>query len=247
MKEELLEKYFLKQLSSDEEALFQKMLAEDVVFKETFEFETSVRKVARSNRRDTLKSKLNTFEAARNHTDDVSIISSETKSTTSFWKVFGIAASIAFMTAIAWTFLGDNTSNQELFAANYEVYPNTAYNITRSDTGDDSLEKKAFTLYERGNYTEAITAFGNIQESNLSADISFYKAQATLAAGQYERAQTLFQKMASGKYQAEALWYQSLTALKLDDKKEAIKSLKALVENGSYKKAESEQLLKSLE
>ncbi len=248
MKEELLEKYFLDQLSSDEEVLFQKMLAEDSAFKETFEFETSVRNVARSERREVLRSKLRGIETARNQTAEVTIAQREAKGGSKFWKAFAIAASIAIIVSSAWTlFFGNTNTNDALFAANYEIYPNIAYNITRSDAGDDSLEKKAFTYYEQGNYEAALATFEHLKESNPSPDINFYSAQAMLAEGQYESAQRLFKNLSTGKYEAEALWYQSLIALKLDTTEDAIKSLHALIENGSYKKLESEQLLKSLE
>lgn len=252
MKEELLEKYFMNQLSNEEERVFKKLLDTDSDFRQAFEFEKRVQKVAKNTRRASLKGKLTAIEATIDDTtsQDQSEDFSKKKTTPIYYiKMVGIAASFALIIALTWMFLDKNTtSNDDLFAVNYEKYPNTVYNISRSDDNSENLEKIAFTFYEKGAYAKATTTFQNLQDSNNLPYIDFYIAQSYLAQGNEKESLKFFKKnIENGTvFISESLWYQSLILIKTDKKEEAIESLKILINKGSYKKEASEHLLKSL-
>jgi len=236
MEHPLLHKYFNAELSQQEQAEFDLLLDENAEFKAAFTLEESVRKVARAHRRDTLKAKLEGFES-----EDVS---QENTSGYKLWSVIAIAASIAIIAGLAWLFNTSGPQTDALYAANYDLYPNTVYNITRGEASDKTPEKKAFTFYEEGKYVAAIAALKNIDAPYTA----FYVGQSHLALGNTEEAFFIFsENIRQGTIlKAESLWYGALALIKLKRHAEAREYLETLITDGSYKKTASKALLKKL-
>jgi len=240
-KETLLSKYFEGSLSAKEQTSFETYLEEDEGFRLQFELEKDVQMAVRDTERDALKKKLQDFESERS-------VPSATKNL--FWTPLRIAASIAILFGASWfVFNSDIFAPTDLYASNYEKYPNTAYTITRGDTSDTSLERKAFEAYERDDFGKAITYLIDLKGKTGLDYVDFYLGQAYLANGDAKKAAVVFEKISTvnSDFRAEALWYNALAQLKLKENFKAITILETLVAEGSFKKEKAENLLKNLQ
>lgn len=240
-KETLVLKYFEGTLSIKEQILFDKLLADDADFKSQIEFEKNVKTAIGDGERSILKKKLQHFESARTKTTSKKI---------NLWKPLSIAASIAILLAASWYMYTSQmfSGESDLYVANYEIYPNTVYTITRGDVNDNSIERKAFEAYESEKYEIAINNFEDLKEQTGLDYVDFYLAQSLLANGDEEKAIAIFQKIRSinSDYKAEAMWYEALAQLKLMKNQEVIAILLVLQKEGSYKKQEVKDLLEKL-
>lgn len=241
-KEILLYKYFEGSLSPSEQDSFELFLKEDEDFRLQFELEKDVQKAVQNSNREVLKSKLQGFENERSKTSSPKRL---------FWKPLRIAASIAILLGASWFIFNSVIFDgpEELFATHYEKYPNTAYTITRGDANDNSLERKAFEAYERNDYNIAIRSLKKLKEKTGLDYVDFYLGQSYLANGDTEEAILIFEKInaINSDFKSEALWYEALAQLQLKEKPKAISKLKTLIEDGSFKKEEAENLLKNLQ
>lgn len=242
-KEILLLKYFDGSLSEEEKVVFNQFLEEDDEFKSQFLLEKDVQAVIREENRIGLKKKLQRFETERE------TVSTGNKRT--WWKPLSIAASIILLLGASWLLFNSNAFNgqEQLFANNYEKYPNTVYTITRSDVSDDSLERMAFEAYETNNYDAAIEYLLDLKEKTRLDYVDFYLGQSYLANENYLKAIDRFQEIIeiNSEFKQEAYWYAALANLKLDQNKEAKQLLEELVQNKKYKFKEASELLKKLD
>ena len=240
-KDELLIKYFQNTLAAEEEVIFNSLLKDDNEFKQQFEFEKDVQLIIKNKEQDGLKTKLLDYESQRPQ---------PVNKKPSIWSPIRIAASIAVLLAAGWMVynLRFNTSPEELYASNYEPYPNTVYVITRDDTVDNSLERKAFSAYEANNIMKAIDYFQDLRQNSGLDYVDFYLAQAYLANNEIKKAVPLFEKVVANNtdFKSEALWYAALGNLKSGQESKATQQLEALIFDGSYKKEEASKLLKAL-
>ena len=237
-KQNLLYHYFSNSLTSAQKEEFQILLQTDEEFKEQFEFENNLKSVAKENRHQGLKSKLNNFEANIN-----------TKKITknASFSYLKIAASVVVLVTAGWfayqnIFKVDYTN---IYNENYKTYPNTVYAITRSDT-INSLEREAFVAYDGGYYNLAIEKFNKAKAKDY---FEFYKAQSYIQLEQYDKAKVSFKKVVekNGQFVPEAYWYMALISIKQKDKTTAIYYLNQLNHNFNYKKDETRQLIERLE
>ena len=242
-KEELLYRFFSNQLTVEQEKMFEQLLETDVEFKAQFEFENDLKRVINKNQNENLKQKLVGFEKDI----DSSKKSPNSKGSFKFWS---IAASIALIMGLGYivynSFSGPDYN--ELYAANYEAYPNTVYTITRSD-GDQSLERDAFAAYEANDHEKAITAFLDLKNKGGSTHTDFYLAQSYLNLGKDQEAIEALKRavLNDTEFKAEAHWYLSLAYLKSKDKVKAKATLKNLIENFDYNSDRAQTLLKALD
>lgn len=242
-KEELLYKFFSNQLTEEQKKTFHQLLETDVEFKAQFEFENDLKHVIKKSKNENLKQKLVGFEKEINAKD---------KNKPSKWtfRNWSIAASIALLVGMGWiaynTFSGPDYN--ELYATNFEAYPNTVYTITRSD-GDQSLERDAFAAYEASNYEKAVTAFLDLKNKGGSTHADFYLAQSYLYVGKDQEAIEALKRaiLNDMEFRAEAHWYLALAYLKSKDKVKAMATLKDLIENFDYNKERAQTLLKALD
>lgn len=237
--EDLIQGYFSNSLTPNQEQLFESLLAEDADFKAQFEFEKDLKRVIKEEESEVLKAKLQTFETALKHQADAEVKTS--------WFNWKMAAAVLLFLSAGWfgydAFFGVNTV--ELYASNYNPYPNTVYPITRSDTLN-AIERQAFVAYEAKEYENAIAAFNTI--SNPENYISFYKAQAYLELDELDKAKELFKTNIKevSNFIAESHWYLALIYLKEGDKIQSKKELKLLLEKHNYKRTEAKKLLNTL-
>ena len=243
-KEALLLKYFEGTLSAEEHEAFGALMKEDAAFREEVALEEDVQRVVRHREGAALKSKLKGFEAQLAKDQD-KIVSKKP------WNFLKIAASFAVLLAVSW-FIYQWTATpvlDELYASNYEKFPNTVYTITRSDTLDNSPERKAFEAYEGDDMKAAIAYFEELLEVSNLDYIPFFLGQSYLKDGQTAQALQQFATIIKNDtdFKSEALWYSALAYLKKGDKSMANKQLQLLILEGNYKKAQAQELLESLD
>ncbi len=234
----LLYHYFSNSLSDVQEEQFKHLLKTDKAFRAQFEFENNLKRVTKEKRRRAMKAKFHRFEA------DLSSEKGKSKPSFNYLK---IAASIVILLTTSWFsyqhFFGFDYS--EVFDENYDVYPNTVYAITRSDTLN-SIEREAFVAYEAGDYKLAIEKF---DVTEPKAYFEFYKAQSYLQLGNYDKAKQYFGSIIEENEQfvPESHWYLALIQIKQEDKANALINLKVLTENYNYKTHVAKTLIKKLE
>ncbi|MDO5976241.1 tetratricopeptide repeat protein [Flavivirga jejuensis] len=165
-------------------------------------------------------------------------------------KLIGIAATLTLLLGFGWyTFMKTDSINpQELYASNFELYPNTVYPITRGQ-GDDTIEHQAFMAYESDQHEEAITYFKTLKQGAPPNYIDFYMGLSYLKTGNHENAIKRFTEVIEqkGNFDHEARWYLALSYLANKDIDQAKDVLEILTKKGSYKNEEANIILRALE
>lgn len=242
-REVLLTNYFSNRLNQDEEKLFNELLESDADFKAQFDFEQNLKRAIKDKENQDLKAKLVSFEK------DI-VIEAPKSSSKKSYRYLAIAASIALLIGLAWMGYVDGSSSkyEDLYAANFQEYPNTVYTITRSGS-DESLERDAFVAYESGKYDAAIENFSQIPSEEQQSYIDFYFAQSYLNVGKNDRAKEYFKKIITNAdtFVAESHWYLAMIALKEKDKTVAESELKKLTSGYDYNKERALVILKELD
>ncbi|MEX0290269.1 MAG: tetratricopeptide repeat protein [Flavobacteriaceae bacterium] len=238
--EELISKYFLDELSPEELEQFHALLENDPEFKEQFTFEEDLRKVIAFDEKRALKEKLAHLEEE---------LPPLTTSRRPLWKRLSIAASILVLLGLGYfVFKPDTPDMNKLYASNFEIYPNTVYTITRSDT-INSVERKAFVAYESGDFKAAIPLFEQMKAEGEKAYLDFYLAQSYLKTERTTEAVTHFQKNLETNeiFVPESRWYLALAYLNLGEGEKAKEMLKSLLNSSDYKQEAAEALLAALD
>ncbi|MEP3209328.1 MAG: tetratricopeptide repeat protein [Maribacter sp.] len=242
-KEALLTNYFSNQLTQEERKMFDELLDSDAEFKARFDFEQNLQRAIKAEENQNVKAKLISFEKeiARE------IPKSSLKKS---YRSLAIAASITLLMGLAWIGYIDGTSNkyEELYAQNFQEYPNTVYAITRSGS-EESLERNAFVAYESGDYDAAIEKFEQIPSEVKQPYIDFFLGQSYLNAGKNDQAKAYFREtiVKADNFVAESHWYLAMIALKEKDITEAESELKKLINGYDYNKEKAVALLKELD
>ncbi len=239
-KELLLYNYFSNQLTAEQERAFNDLLDTDADFKAQFLFEKDLQQAIRKKENQELKSKLQGFEK------NIQAKSAVPRTNARF-RPWSVAASITMLIAIGWfaytSLLG--TSNQDLYDAYFEPYPNTVYTITRSD-GNQTLERAAFVAYESQDDDRAAELF--LEAGATIAHGNFYLAQVLLRLNRNEEAIELLAQsiLEDSTFEAEANWYLALAYLKENDTESATEVLERQVSQYDFKKVKAQELLDSL-
>ncbi len=238
--EKLIQRYFLNELSNQEQQEFKMLLKKDKNFKHELTFQKNLQKVIKAEERSKLKAKVREFEQGIDTGN----------APTTFWNSWMVAASVLLLIAVGWfsyrSLFSVNYDN--LFASNYKEYPNTVYVITRGDSVE-TLERKAFAAYDSGDQVHAINYFKQLQKNNNLDYLDFYLAQAYLQSDSVQKSIILFEKILENNklFVGESNWYLALAYLKLGDKINATKYLKKCVADYDYMKEEARKLLDDLD
>ncbi|MEO9802789.1 MAG: hypothetical protein ABJF04_06060 [Reichenbachiella sp.] len=159
------------------------------------------------------------------------------------WYYIGAAASLALLVTSIYLFFDRSTSNEELFVAYFDPYPNlvtTRGNITNNF-------KKGMENYSNRNYNEAILDFEEIDKNEPEyTEMIFYKGVSHLALNQPTKAVELFEQFRDfGEYNEQAIWYLGMGYLKLGNIENVQKQLLQL-KFGDFKYREAQELLEQL-
>ena len=160
-----------------------------------------------------------------------------------------IAASVILILGIGLLLISRSNDSEydTLYASHYKLYPNTVFNITRSDT-TSSTERKAFEAYQDGNMELAANYFKTLKTSQRPEYINFYLGQVYLNKNSYADAIDYFNSSIHEDHylEGESYWYLALASLKLGDIKKAKDHLTELTTNYSYMNEEAKLLLENL-
>jgi len=236
--EELIAKYFSRELTPEQEKMFNTRLASDASFKDEVTFYERIKEASKNERSNALKDKLQDFEKKAQE--------KEYRKTQKFpFLKIAIVAIVLF--SLGYWMYSTRTSidTEQLYASNFKIYPNTVYALTRSDTVN-SPEREAFVAYENGDYELAFTKMNQATPQPYSR---FFKAQTLITLDRFEDAKAELETTIQDQKQfvAEAHWYLALVQLKQNRIIEAQTTLQKLVTNYIYKKEEAQELLKKLD
>lgn len=236
----LLEKYLLGALSEKEREEFDTLLEKDPKFKEELEFQIDVKRaVTAEEDADFLKllSEFETETADERH---------GVKRIPTKWLV---AASIALLATLTYFFtLNQTVTTGELYAQNFEPYPNLEHRIVRGEEGQDQ-KTKAFSAYQIGHYKEALPLLTELYATEKTPYYLFYRANALIQLNRAAEAIPLLQEhlKTKDKLTDKSNWYLAMAYLQLDDRANAKKMLNLVVEEGAFKVEEAQQLLEELD
>ena len=159
------------------------------------------------------------------------------------------AAVILLVVAPTIYFFNQSPSNEQLFAQNFEPYPNYAAAIERGSPNADQYVR-AFQLYEEGNYSQAIGALSDLLKI-LPHDVSveFYLAMSFLSSGQPQASIPHFQMVLGSvpnNFDQQSEWYLALAYVQHNQPSAALKYLESLVEKEGFQHQKAAELLSEL-
>ena len=243
---ELIERYFRGLLSKEERLAFEKRMQTDSELKSEVDFHQDLR-VAAQHEGDTALKKM--FQQQETKEDNVAseatiIERPPSAKIFSLKKAMALAASILFMVMSYWFYQQSLQDTTNLFADNFENYPNVIAPIERGETAATTLEK-AFALYENKQYKEAITAFDQLEPNTIDLDILFYKANAQLAVGKNNEAIGTFKQVVDSntKFSAQAKWYLALAYLQSGNETQTKVILEEIIKEKSFNHQKAKNLL----
>lgn len=236
-KEHLKRKYFQEGLNSEEQVFLDSLLERDPEFREEFEFEKDLAQMLKSREITRQKAKLQQLEEE---------LESPLSARRPRMHYLAIAATVVLLLGLGW-YISISNSMNSLYDEFYEVYPNQEITITRNQ--DDSDKVRAFSAYEAGDYTQAISHFRLLSDTEAGQYRDFYIGLSYLAMARPEQAVEFLQKAVSdgGEYQGIAKWYLSLAYLKKGEKEDASTLLREIANEGGEKATAAQELLAKLE
>jgi len=239
-KEELITEYFEGSLSDSQLTEFEELLKTDAEFKSAYEFEKELQLGLKKEERKEIKALLSSLNSneKKNESKVISM------------RAWLIAASFALLIAIgSWLFVF-NTSDldtEQLYASNFEPYTNVIQPIERGNQLED-LKSRAFTAYENEEYPKALELFKELYEKHNDSYIDFYSAIVLMQLDRHEESIPLLKNYIenNGQLKDRALWYMSLSYLKLNQIDNCKNALEKLIQAGSFKTDAATKLLEYL-
>ncbi|UII33409.1 hypothetical protein LVD17_06185 [Fulvivirga ulvae] len=165
-------------------------------------------------------------------------------------RILSIAAVIIIlMVPIGYLIIQNATqpNSQALFASYFQPYED----VISQRSGDQSLQEKGLSAYNRQNYRAAIAYFeGHIDENLQDNAIKTYLGVSYLAVSEADKAEqwlTGTAQNANGLYKEVSEWYLALTYLKLNKKENATAQLTAIAKQSDHMfQAQAKELLREL-
>lgn len=237
-----IELYLRGELSEEEIADFEALLKEDVSLKKQVENHRQFLKGVDISFNRELKQMLVDVES---NIEDVPL--RKTKRFKAIYPLMGMAAAIASLIIVFFTFQDDKISSESLYAQYYKVYPNAESPVLRSTNNEDN----PFAYYEKREYASALELFNKMQASDPeNSALLFYSAMCQLELDHPETGIELFDLVISREdpdYKRPALWYQSLAYLKIANIKESRAILEHLNKGDDLYARKADDLLKNLD
>ncbi len=226
--EVLITKYFLNQLSPEEQNRFDALMSTDPDFKEQVIFEQKLKKSIFQDEHTNLKKQLVEIES--------NLVPRKRKTN---WYL--MAASIIFLVSIGFYWNHYSSKPEVLYAEYYSVASNTSHPITRNQNNSDELTK-AFVAYESEAYDQAQELFNKLFKRTNNSELLFYEGICYLEIGQTDAAIETFINHIdfNDKLLGKSKWYLALAYLKNNSKSEAHVILDEIISvssNYNYEKA----------
>ena len=232
-KETLINNYFEKTLSADDQILFDSLMESDVDFAKEVAFQKNLKKAITLNERADLKKKLASFETKK---PKIKVL-----------RVFYAAASIVLLVGLGFYFT--QNSNKTLYDDYYQSYPNVVAPTVRGENKEDA-KSDAFYQYDSGNYQQSLELFSKIYATEKDDYALFYKAMSQMELKKIKDAINTFNQFDLTKNNAFTpfvKWYLALAYLKDNQKEKAMPLIKELSETENPQQEMAQKLWNDLE
>lgn len=212
-----IDRYLAGQLSAEEQQQFETALAADNDLQADLHYRQDLKVVLKAVGREALRRELQELE-----TGNAQTAAGRTRSLRQFqpWYL-AVAAAVAILVAAVLLLYPDRQNPQELFAQNFQPYPNVLVPIDRSEgPSTQKPDAQAFAYYEQGEYAQALPLLEQLATDSTSAKYDFYVANCQLQLNQLTRAIPLLQSLAQSDtdhFAPHAQWYLALAYLKSAD------------------------------
>jgi hypothetical protein len=238
--EELIDKYFEKTLSSEEEKIFEERLKSSSEFKTEVAFQEALRDAIHAKERKNLKGMLQGFDNKQN-AKPLQIDSQKTK-----WYYAVAAAAVAMVVGLYFYNVSPKNQNASLFDTYYETYPNVVAPNVRGENAAE-LRNRALLAYDAENYKEAIELFKKVEGEEYA---TFYEALSKLALGDAKETIEILknESFQNSPYPLETYrkWYLALAYLKLNDLEACKTELKTISDTENPQRQKALELLEKL-
>ena len=234
-KEKLIEQYFRGQISDEAFLQLKTLLEQDDTFKKEFYSQLEIQQTIAQEKHTLLKDRLKKL-------DEKSVRKIN-------W--YRYAAAAAILVIIGLLFYHSQPNYNELYAANFEAYPNIIAPTVRDNGGSEEDEiATAFSYYDNLQYADAAPAFEKLYRANGEDYAFFYYSISLMAMGDIQKGITALENHTwtqSDNYQTLAHWYLGLGYLKLQNKEKAIAHLKKAANTDDPLAKQATKLLQKLE
>lgn len=213
--EELINLYLEGRLSSEDRAIFEKLLDDQPEYRQLLEEQRKIKIAVTLEERQSLRDFLQEVDQQTPKVEKSRSLKS--------WLLTGVAACVIVLAGFfIWTNLS-LSPGEKLYKAFYETYPNLVAPTVRSESVA-SLKTDAFLAFDNQDYEKAAVLFENLSQEPNSEYAIFYLGICLLELERPEKAIPLFQQVsesAENPDKTTAEWYEALGYLKLDKLEEA--------------------------
>ncbi|WP_417359402.1 tetratricopeptide repeat protein [Galbibacter sp.] len=235
-KQDLIEQYFTGQLSNEEFLELKTLLEVDPEFKKEFHAQLEIQQTIAQEKSAFLKDRFAGLDKKS---------APRTK-----WYLYAATVAVLIGVGIGYLFYNAQPDFQELYAQNFEAYPNVIAPTVRGDSeADMPMMEAAFHAYDSKNYTEAASLFGELYKETDQDYAYFYQNISLMAASKTETAVAnleLHHWSTPQKYKTNAQWYVALGYLKLEHKEKAILYLEKVANSSTPIAHQAKEILKTL-
>lgn len=224
----LLDDYLAGRLAPEARHLLELRLATDYDLKQQLEEMAALQEGIRSAGRKEMLSEIEGWERTAQHKEGVAV---------PLWRkpwAVGIAATV--LIAITWfLFSPDQKPSNELFAKNFEPYPNVVMPAVRGSSPDSPLPlKEAFSAYDNEEYERAATLFENVEVKNET--VWLYLGNCYLGLGKAAEAIRVLEnlKQAGSTFATQGRWYLALAYVLNGENQKAMLLLQPLESDPAY-------------
>src|SRR5690554_1481917 len=155
---DLIDKYIQKTATPEELQEINRLLIEDLAFKEEFYFHLELKEVIKIEENKKLKKQLQKLDT-------------EKSPKTFYLNIYEVAAVLIIGLGIL-LFFNTSPNYDKIYAENFEPFPNIVAPTVRDYNTSENKTAEAFRLYDNQNYTAAAIAFKELyQQDKISYEI----------------------------------------------------------------------------
>lgn len=232
---DLTDKFFENSITDAEMEQLNALLKEDDALRADFAFQKALRAAYHRREREETRQMLQKFETA-----------AVKRMSFSRWAVS--VAAILLLATGGWFLFSNSSSGQQLYAENFQPYPNKIAPASRGGTAEN-LQQRAFYFYDQGAYKEAAVLFDSLFLQHHDAYALLYRANSLMAAQAFPEAISVLSSASINdeKLQYAFRWYLALAYLKQNERQKAADLLQALSAKENEFKKQAQALIKKLD
>lgn len=244
---EQTDRYLRREMGEEERWLFEQELEKDPLLKEELALDQDIRKGIEVFFSRELKASLQRAEEEIRNKK----VTGYCHSRRIFLWASAMAASFLIIILAGYFITSRKPDLQELYLSYYQPYPNIVAPIERSKEGEGETSR-AFRLYEKGHYEEAIAVFEKAlltKEEKERAALNFYFALSLLKTGEEEKAIGLLNQLKTeggNRFTEPSFWYLGLAYLKKRDKNNALQVFEQIAHSSSAYRYKAMEIMDEL-